>query len=173
MVDIQTLSGSNITPSSATTFTNKTFDAGTVYQGIKYVASDFSVTSSTTLVDVTGLSVTLTAGGVYQFSTQLLTTSNASGGIKAALVAAASLTATTIIAECYVNGGITAQTRISSLGSNIANLASGVSAAEVKANGLIIVNAGGDLRIQFAQGTSNGTASVVKTGSTLSVWRVA
>lgn len=129
-----------------------------------YNTTDFSKTSDTTLALVTGCSVALQASKRYAISGWVPTTSASAGGIKLALVASGGLTATYITGEGLVNGGATAQTRISGLGSNIANL-TGVTAAFVYFYGHINVNVAGTLELHFAQNTSNGTASVALQGS--------
>lgn len=126
--------------------------------------ADFSKTSDTTLAVITGCSVSLTAGKRYEISGWVQATSASAGGIKAALVASGGLTATKINGECLVNGGVTAQLRISTLGSNIAN-STGVVAPFFQFYGHINVNVAGSLQLHFAQSASNGTASVALEGA--------
>lgn len=68
--------------------------------GYTRVSSDFSVTSSTTLVNVTGLSTSVQAAGTYGFMSYLTWTDAAAGGVKASIAGTA--TATSIVFDGYV-----------------------------------------------------------------------
>jgi hypothetical protein len=135
-----------------------------------YVSSDFSKTSSTSLAAITGLtSGTLAAGKAYAFDIWLYTTSNSSGGIKVDLNGG-SATATTLIGDSLEWDGTSLGTRtaFSSLSTALCSIAA-VSTATCHITGTIIVNAGGTFIPRFAQNTSNGTASKVKTGSSMTI----
>jgi len=142
----------------------------TLYYGVSnvsYVTSDFSVTSKTTLANVTGLTYTVASGGKYKFTAMLFTTCGASGGVKVAM--SGSATATAIIGMVEMMGGAYKATQFTAL-----NEAEGETAVDVgvRIDGYITVNAGGTLTVQFAQNASNGTASVVKAGSWFKVEKV-
>lgn len=134
------------------------------------VTADFSVTSSTTLVNVTGLTFTVSSSTAYQFEAHLFTTSNSAGGVKAAIAGTA--TATNIAYEGNTeSGGTWTQTRSAALAGTVGAVTA-VTAAYIVIKGLIEVNAGGTLTVQFAQNVSNGTASVVLRGSYFKVQKV-
>src|SRR5262249_7630642 len=139
--------------------------------GDSRVTSDFSVTSSTTLTNVTGLTVTVVAGKTYSFVATLFTTSNVAGGVQAAIAGTATATAIIYEGETTAGAAIGAQTRASALATAVGAITA-VTAARIDIMGTITVNAGGTLTVQFAQNASNGTASVVKQGSTFRVWQI-
>jgi hypothetical protein len=132
-----------------------------------YVSSDFSVTSSTTLLAITGLtSGTLLAGKAYQFDLELFTTSSGTaGGIQVDLNGGTA-TATTLQGDSLIFDGtaITARTKPAALNTVVCSSAV-VATATCRVWGVIIVNAGGTFIPRLAQNTSNATASIAKTGS--------
>lgn len=135
------------------------------------VASDFSVTSSTTLTNITGLTYNVQAGATYQLRALLFTTSNSAGGVKAAIGGTA--TATSIVYEGFTYNATTlsAQTRASALATAVGAVTS-VTAASIEIEGTITVNASGTLTVQFAQNASSGSASTVLRGSTFTLKRI-
>lgn len=135
--------------------------------GQSRVSTQFDATSNTTVANITGLSVTAIAGKTYQFSALLYTTSNIAGGVKVAIAGTATATAITYDTEIIDAGLITQPTRAVALAA--AGGVTAVTAALVKINGTITVNAGGTLTVQFAQNASNVVASSVLVGSTFIV----
>jgi glycerol-3-phosphate dehydrogenase len=140
-------------------------------KGTVRVATQFDKTSDATLANVTGLSVNVEASRTYRFKARLYTTSNSSGGVKAAIGGTA--TATAIIYEAITHNGaaVSAQTRATSLGTAVGGVTA-VTAALIEIEGTIAVNAAGTLTVQFAQNASNGTASSVLVGSYFEVWEI-
>jgi hypothetical protein len=140
-------------------------------KGTVRVATQFDKTSDATLANVTGLSVNVEASRTYRFKARLYTTSNSSGGVKAAIGGTA--TATAIIYEAITHNGaaVSAQTRATSLGTAVGGVTA-VTAALIEIEGTITVNAAGTLTVQFAQNASNGTASSVLVGSYFEVWEI-
>lgn len=137
------------------------------YAGQTRVTSDFSVTSSTTLANITGLSVNVQAGRTYTFEANLLFTDAAAGGIKAAIGGTA--TATDIryngwIVDSGANG-IKGNTQAAALATTVASSTTTGTDGIVVIKGTITVNAAGTLTVQMAQNTSSGTATVAKRGS--------
>lgn len=136
------------------------------------VSSDFSVTSSTTLTAVTGLSAALQAGRTYLFQAELFVTCAAAGGVQAAMAATGGLTATAIqytgytIADNAIKGKANATALGTACGSTTTTETAGI---VVRISGIITVNVAGNLIVQMAQNTSNGTATVAKRGSYLLV----
>jgi hypothetical protein len=144
-------------------------DGYTNWPGQARVSAQFDKTSDTTLANITGLSVDVTAGQTYSFRAVLPTTSNVAGGIKVAISGTA--TATAIWYEGLItNAGLTTQGRSAALDGAIGVTA--VTAAMVVIEGTITVNAGGTLTVQFAQNASNGAASSVLVGGTFTVQNI-
>lgn len=139
--------------------------------GYSRVTTDFSVTSSTALTNVTGLTTTVIAGKTYAFVATLFTTSNVAGGVQAAIAGTATATGIIYEGETTAGAAIGAQTRASALGGAVGAITA-VTAARIDIEGTISVNVGGTLTVQFAQNVSSGTASVVKQGSFFKVWQI-
>lgn len=129
----------------------------------KRVKTQFNKTSDTTLANVTDLTFNVEAGKSYGFSALLFTTSNATGGIKAAIGGTATATAVIYEGDAESAGALT-QARATSLGTAVCDV-SGGAVMKCTIEGTITVNAAGTLTVQFAQKTANGTASSVLAGS--------
>lgn len=141
------------------------------YSGAVRVSTQFDKTTNTTLADVTGLSVTVVAGRKYRFRATLFVDASAVGGQKYAISGTA--TATAII---YNINTISNTTNLLVITSRQTALAGSSGQAGATSNfteiaGLISVNAGGTLTVQFAQNASNGTSSVL-VGSYFEVWDI-
>ena len=135
------------------------------------VASDFSKTSSTAVTAITGLTATLGAGLTYKFEIDGYMTCAAAGGVQMDLNGG-SATATNIICEAilYDNSAVKSTTRTGALATSLfSTTTTGTTDIYAKVTGTITVNAGGTFIPRFAQNTSNGTASVVKQGSTMTI----
>jgi hypothetical protein len=134
------------------------------------VTADFSVTSSVTLVNVTGLTVNVAAGRTYHFETELYVTDAAAGGVQAAIAGTATATAIQYTGYTIDNNAIKGQTNATALataiGSTITVFTAGI---VVRITGIITVNAAGTLTVQMAQNTSNATPTIAKRGSYLLV----
>lgn len=141
------------------------------YAGTSRVSTQFDKTTNTTLANITGLTSTLVAGRTYAFKARLFIDSSAVGGYKLAIAGTA--TATAIIYNINVLNNATNAFTITSRQTALAGSAgAAVGTSEYgEINGLITVNAGGTLTVQFAQNASNGTSSVL-VGSTLEVWDI-
>lgn len=138
--------------------------------GDSRVTADFSVTSSTTLINITGLTVTVVAGQTYSFLGVLYTTSNVAAGVKAAVAGTATTTSIVYEGQATASSAISAQTRGAALATTVAAVTA-VTAARIDISGTITVNAGGTLTLQFAQNVSNAAASIVLRGSWFKVWQ--
>jgi hypothetical protein len=140
------------------------------YGGQARVTSDFSVTSSTALTNVTGLSVSVAAGRTYMFEACLQVTDAAAGGVQAAIAGTATATAIQYtgytIADNAIKGKANATALATAVGSTTTTETSGI---VVQIFGTITVNAAGTLTVQMAQNTSNATATIAKRGSYLIV----
>ncbi len=134
--------------------------------------STLTKTSDTTLALVPGLSVALTAGGTYRISVHLEGTGANSGGLKAVLATADTLTLTSGLLRGRNRNGTAdnASTLITALGSDFSNATTAYT--DVTLEGTIVVNAAGTLEVQVAQATSNATSSTVTQGSWLEVKRL-
>jgi hypothetical protein len=133
--------------------------------------AQFDKTNDAELADIPGLSVIVTTGKTYRFEAILFTTSDMAAGVKAAI--AGGCTATAIIYDSLtINAGLTTQGRAVALGGAVGGVTA-VTAAQIKINGTITVNAGGTLTVQFAQnGAVPATTSSVLVGSTFTVHNV-
>jgi hypothetical protein len=136
------------------------------WAGQARVTSDFSVTSSVALTNVTGLSVNVNAGRTYSFDVYLSCTCAAAGGVKAAI--AGTCTATNIIYDGWAldTNAIKGQANSTALGGTVASsVTTATTGVVVQIKGTITVNAAGTLTVQIAQNTSSATATVAKRGS--------
>lgn len=137
------------------------------------VASAFARTSSTTLTNITGLSVTLVAGKTYRIYAVIPTTSAIVGGVKFAI--GGTCTATTINytgTTQDAGGGTTYMSKSAALGGTVGE-SSNVTSAETIIRGEIIVNAGGTLTVQFGQNASNASSSTCTVGGQFVVTQIA
>lgn len=130
--------------------------------GQKRVTSQFDKTD-TTLADITGLSVTVTAGKTYAFRATLPITASAGGGHKVAIGGTATATAIiyqTISINNASAGALVVADRHTALG-GASGEASGATEISCTLEGTITVSAGGTLTVQFAQNSASGTSSVL------------
>lgn len=134
------------------------------------VTSDFPITSSTVLTNVTGLSVNVAAGRTYYFEAELYVTDAAAGGVQAAIAGTATATAIQYTGYTIADNAIKAKTNATALATAVGStLTTETSGIIVRITGTITVNAAGSLTVQMAQNTSNGTATTAKRGSYLIV----
>lgn len=129
-------------------------------------------TSDVVLEDVPGLSVTLQAGKTYLVRGRIVGTANVSGGIQLALVAAGGLTVTSMnISTLKLNtGASTAPSANATALGVIYNITAVYT--DLYFDGVIVVNAGGTLKVQAAQNASFGTPSTVLLNSYIKCERV-
>ena len=124
------------------------------------VSTQFDKTD-TTLANVSGLTATLVASGVYYFKALLFVDASVVGGSKYTMAGTA--TATSIIYEITLLDNttnvytITARQTALAASSGQAGTTAGLAVVE----GTIVVNAAGTLTVQFAQNVANGTSSVL------------
>lgn len=132
--------------------------------------------TTTTLADVTGLSVTLDASGVYALEATLGISSitGATPGWKVALSGTATYTAR----RYHVLGRHADSSLYNSL-NNIAfnthsgSFPGGTTHAALIFNGLLVVNAGGTLTVQYAQNNADAANSTVNANSHILVRKIA
>lgn len=143
-----------------------------LYSGASRVSAQFDKSSNTTLGNITGLTATVVAGRSYRFSAMLFYDANATGGHKYAIGGTA--TATSIIYEIVSVANATNLNVITSRQTALAGAAgqAGSTAGVTTIDGLITVNAGGTVTVQFAQNAATGTSSIL-VGSFFELWDIA
>jgi hypothetical protein len=127
--------------------------------------------TNTTLADITGLSGSLSASGVYKFKALLHARPDSTGGFKVAIggtCTATSIIYQTIVVDNATKSIINADPYTALAGTSTG---SGTTAALVTIEGTIVVNAAGTLTVQFAQNSASGTSSVIA-GSTFEIERI-
>ena len=133
------------------------------------VTGDVSSNNTTVLATATGLSIALQAGRTYAFDVYLSFTCTAAQGIRAAMVASGSLSATAIEYDGWivdsVANGIKGNAQSAALGTVVANAAMTGTAGVVQIKGVITVNVAGTLNVQFAQSVAAANNTTVKRGS--------
>ena len=142
------------------------------WAGQTRATANTSITSSTTLVPVTGLTANVQAGRTYGFQAELSGTWAAAGGVRAAIAGTA--TATNIVYDGWIvdsaANGIKGNAQSTALAGIVANAATTGTAGHVTISGAITVNAAGTLLVQAAQSVSNAGATAILQGSTFFVW---
>jgi len=142
------------------------------WAGETRATANTSITSSTTLVPVTGLTTNVQAGRTYGFQAELSGTWAAAGGVRAAIAGTA--TATNIVYDGWIvdsaANGIKGNAQSAALAGVVANAATTGTAGHVTISGAITVNAAGTLLVQAAQSASSGTSTIILQGSTFFVW---
>lgn len=166
------IGASNPLAGTFTTLNATAYQLGGTAITVRYasrVSTQFDKTTSTTLADVTGLSVTVTAGRTYSFRAVLIVSADATGGGKYSIAGTATATAfrMSVANARFDTSAWAAIGTNTTMGTALAGHA-GSTAYFVTIEGFITVNAGGTLTVQFAQNASNGTSSVL-VGSTFIV----
>jgi hypothetical protein len=130
-----------------------------------FKTSDQSVTSSTSLVDVTSLSFPFDANGTYTFQFFYSATHGSDGGLKIAVNGSAAATS-------LIVGYWPSFTAISAYNTNIIFFVSGTTSPSVGfVSGTVVFGgSSGTFSARFAQGASSGTATTIKAGSYIQ-WR--
>lgn len=145
---------------------------GTVNSNTKIVTAQVDATT-TTLADVTGLTgITLVAGATYSFDGEFATTCGGTGGVKLAFnYTTATLTSIECTSIAMTASAVatahstTTTTQTSWIASNTAN-------TYVRLTGVMVVNAGGTMAVQFAENSANSTSSIL-VNSRFSLSRIA
>jgi hypothetical protein len=136
------------------------------------VATDFSVTSSTTLVNVTGLTANMTTGRTYRFEAMLYTTANGLGGIRSTINGTVGVT-TLVYDGILYNSTTIAQARKTTTLGQLVGVSTTASVGTILIRGTIKASSNGAFNIQFAQNVSDPGASTVLAGSYLQVTQIA
>lgn len=125
--------------------------------------ADTSKTSNTTLGNVTGLAVAVAASTEYALDGYLAYTGNSTGDIKFAWTIPTGLTGHWGISSDDTTTPGDLKTSIATAYTTVITAGGGSLNATVK--GYMLTSNAGTLQLQFAQNTSDGTATVVKAGS--------
>ena len=137
----------------------------------KVVKANQDVTSSTTLVDVSDLTLRIGKDERINFKYNIFYTTAAAGDIKYLIDTPASLTAYRVAQNGCDHAGAALASIITAEGSAIAITASGTDGC-LQLTGTIENGAtAGDIKFQFAQNTSDGTAATVREGSSVQYYR--
>lgn len=151
-------------------FNNSPTITNAIQNGNAVCTAPSTFNTNTTLANITGLTVNVTAAGTYNFRAHLAGTANASGGIKVAIGGTA--TATSVQATAWNWNGITVNTVNSATA--LASAFGGATAAytDVIIEGSIVVNAAGTLTVMAAQNASFASNTTVAVNSNFTVQRV-
>ena len=137
----------------------------------KVVTANQDVTSSTTLVDVSDLTLRIGKYERINFKYNIFYTTAATPDIKYLIDTPASLTTYRVAQNGCDHAGAALASIITAEGSAISITASGTDGC-LQLTGTIENGAtAGDLKFQFAQDTSNGTATIVLEGSSVQYYR--
>ncbi|MDE2233460.1 MAG: hypothetical protein KGJ90_05115 [Patescibacteria group bacterium] len=167
-----TTSTGTLTVPNGTTTTAPAFNDTLVAGGQAVTTATFNIVNTTTLANVTGLSVNVLNSGTYRIR-GLLAAIGAAGngvGVKAAIGGTATLTSGQIKGENFNGTTYNATTWVTALGSDLANFAN--TCTDVKIDGTIVVNAAGTITVQAAQATANATTTTITKGSFLELLRI-
>jgi hypothetical protein len=142
--------------------------------GMARATANTIASNTTVLATATGMSVALQASRNYSFIVEVSFTCTAAQGIRAAMVATASLTASNIVYDGYIidsaANGIKGNAQATSLGTVVANAAITGTAGHLRIAGTITVGVAGTLNFQFAQSSAAANATTVLQGSYMMVW---
>ncbi len=143
------------------------------WSGQTRVSTQFDKTNDAALATITGLSVTVVAGKTYQFKAKLHVTANVTGGHQYAIAGTATATAIIYQVNSISNTTnlFTINSRQTALGGAVGQ--AGATTTYTEITGVITVNAGGTLLVQFAQNVATpATTSSVLVGSTFIVEQI-
>lgn len=134
----------------------------------------FSLSASTTLTDVTGMTTDVLQPGTYDFEIRLTTTAGASGGVKAALKqsTASMLSSLAATAEGLTASAI-AVTQTTSTTDAASLIAATTAYIRVRIEGVLVVSKAGTLKLQVAQNASDATATTVAVNSFMTFRKIA
>ena len=156
-------------------FNSNATNGGVVYSAqepiTKVVTADVEVASSTTLVDVTDLTLRVGKYERINFKYNIFYNTAATPDFKYFIDTPASLTSYRVAQNGCDHAGAALASIITAEGSAISITASGTDGC-LQLTGTIENGAtAGDIKFQFAQDTSNGTATTVREGSSVQYYR--
>jgi len=123
-------------------------------------SAQFDKTADTTLANVTGLTRDVEAARAYAFRAVIQTTAPMTGGLKLAVSGTATMTAISYEGHLRMTTGIIATTRATAL-DTVVCASTTTTTGTCVIEGVMVVNVGGTLTIQFAQNASDASASSV------------
>ena len=138
---------------------------------VKVVTADVSVTSSTTLVDVTELDLRVGKYERINFKYNIFYNTAATPDFKYLIDTPAALTTYRVAQNGCDHAGAALASIITAEGSAIAITASGTDGCLQLSGTIENGAAAGDLKFQFAQNTSDATAAKVLEGSSVTYYR--
>jgi hypothetical protein len=130
--------------------------------------TDFA--STTTLADVTGLSILVIAGAVYTFEAYITGSATINGGVQFAIGGTATVNFASINAKNYNGTTLNANTTVTALNTGAGGATAVFTDGFIK--GTIAVNEGGTLTIQAAQNASHPDVTSISPGSNFTLTRV-
>lgn len=134
------------------------------------VTTDQSVTSSTTLTNATGMSFSIAANETWYFDFTIGVTCSVAGQSQFAITSPSGASGSNIASA---NGTGTGCVAGAAFGSAM-TITGTLTAVMVHITGYVTASSTpGTVQLQFAQATSDGTATKVKTGSFFQAWRTA
>lgn len=121
-------------------------------------------TADTALVDLTGMTITVTAAGVYMFKAAILMSTTTTGGFRTTLDGTATMTSMRVQNVMTFGGAgvaaVVAASTISTLGSGMTIASTGTNATGLSMfEGSFTVNAAGTVKIQVAQNNAAGVTT--------------
>lgn len=136
---------------------------------ISQCTTAFSLATSTTLTNVVGMVTDTLQPGDYDVDINLIMTSGASGGVKAAFKwdTASMITATALTVEGKTASALALTTFTTSTDAS-PFIAATTAYINVRVKGRITVAVAGKIQLQVAQNASDATATTVALGSTMS-----
>lgn len=138
--------------------------------GRSRVATQFDKTTDNTLTNVTGLTATVVAAGIYSFRASLSVTAGAGGGMQVAIGGTCTATNISYTGWNYNGTTVNAVTTTTTKG-NAVGAATAIT-TNIIIEGTLLVNAAGTLTVQMGQNVSNGTTSSVLVNSNFTVQRI-
>lgn len=139
------------------------------FRDISQCTTAFSLATSTTLTNVVGMTSGTLQPGDYEVDVNLIMTSGASGGVKAALKwgTASMITATALTVEGKTASALAVTTFTTSTDAS-AFISATTAYINVRVKGRVTIALAGTITMQVAQNASDGTATTVGLGSTMS-----
>lgn len=137
-----------------------------------YCTADTSKTSNTTLGNITGLSVPVAASTTYALDGYLGYDGNATGDIKFAFTQPSGTTGHWGLAGDDTTTSGNLKTTTAAALTTVITLGGGTAKATVHGY-VVVAGTAGTLQLQFAQNTSNGTATTVRAGSWIRLSKIA